>query len=118
MPDTRSMRITMEELKANGFSGVRLVLNRGYVPDEVMEMLVKRNCSFVMMARTGDSQIAKAIRETDYEEMASRQCWIDRHRVFGKTMDYSVTVNGGKRDVPSLRMCLFFDPGQQGEARK
>lgn len=31
---------------------------------------------------------------------------------------YSVTVNGGKRDVSSLRMCLFFDPEQQGEVRK
>ena len=120
MPDTRAMRVTMEELKANGYSNVSLVLDRGYVSDEVMEMLVKRNCSFVMMARTGDSQIAKAIRETDYEEMTSRQCWIDRHRVFGKTMDYkySVTVNCGKRDVSSLRMCLFFDPEQQGEVRK
>ena len=120
MPDTRSLRVTMEELKANGFDRVRLVLDRGYVSEEVMGMLVKRRCSFVMMAKTSDAQIAKAIGETDYEEMTGRLHWIDKHRVFGKVLDYpfSVTVSGRKRHVASMHLCLFFDPEQQGEARK
>ena len=120
MPDTRSMKVTITELKANGFDKVNLVLDRGYVSEEVITMLVKNKHPFVMMAKTGDAQIAKAIRETDYEEMADHSHWIDKHSVFGKVLDYkfSVTVKGEVREVDTMKICLFFDPEHQGENRK
>lgn len=81
---------------------------------------VKGKHPFVMMAKTGDVQIARAIRETDYEEMTSHRHWIDRHGVFGKVLDYKfkVTVKGESRDIDTMRACLFFDPEHQGETRK
>lgn len=35
MPDTRSMRVTLDEFMANGFGNVNLVRDRGYVSEEV-----------------------------------------------------------------------------------
>lgn len=120
MPDTRSMRVTLDEFRANGFGNVNLVLDRGYVSEEVVSMLAKGRHPFVMMAKTGDAQIARAIRETNYEEMTSHRHWIDRHGVFGKVLDYKfkVAAKGGSRDVDTMRACLFFDPERQGETRK
>ena len=120
MPDTRSMRVTLDEFKANGFGNVNLVLDRGYVSEEVVSMLVKGKHPFAMMAKTADAQIARAMRETDYEEMTGHQHWIDRHGVFGKVLDYKfqVTVKGEERNVDTMRICLFFDPEHQGENRK
>lgn len=120
MPDTRSMRVTLDEFKTNGFGNVNLVLDRGYVSEEVVTMLVKGKHPFVMMAKTGDAQIAKAIRETNYEEMVDHQHWIDKHGIFGKVLDYKfkVTVKGEERNVDTMKICLFFDPEHQGENRK
>lgn len=120
IPDTRSMRVTVQELRDNGFENVNLVLDRGYVSEDVIAMLVKRKHPFVMMAKTGDAQIAKAIRETDYEEMTHYSHWIDAHGVFGKVLDYKfkVRVKEEEREVDTMKMCLFFDPEHQGENRK
>ncbi len=120
MPDTRSMRVTLDEFKINDFGKVKLVLDRGYVSEEVLSMLVKAKHPFVMMARTSDAQIARAIRETSYEEMTDHSHWINEHGVFGKTLDYKfkVTVRGEERDVNTMKACLFFDPEHQGENHK
>jgi len=120
MPDTRSMRVTLQELKNNGFANVNLVLDWGYVSEEVVSMLVKHRHQFVIMAKTSDAQIAKAIRETDYEEMTSHSNWIDAHQLYGKVLDYkfNVTVKGEKREAETMQLCLFFDPELQGETRK
>ena len=120
MPDTRSMRVTLRELDDNGFANINLVLDRGYVSEEVIAMLVKGRHPFVMMAKTGDSQIAKAIREADYDEMTHHSNWIDSHGVFGKVLDYrfKVCVKGEERETDTMKMCLFFDPELQGESRK
>lgn len=120
IPDTRTMRVTLKELKHNGFDNVNLVLDRGYVSEEVISMLVKERHPFVMMARTGDGQIAKAIRDAEYEEMTHYSHWVDAHGVFGKSLDYKfkVKIRGEAREVDSLKICLFFDPELQGENRK
>ena len=97
-----------------------LVLDWGYVSDEVFAHLVRQHHKFVMMAKTSDKQISKAIREMDVNEMTTYQNWIDKHQVYGKVFnyDFKVEVKGKMVPVKTMKFCLFFDPELQGERRK
>lgn len=120
IPDTRTMRVTLQELQACGFSNLCFVFDRGYVSEEVLEMLVKNHCRFVMMAKVADSQIRRAIKSLKQDEMASHCNWIDKHGTYGKVFDYKfdVTVKGERTPVDTMKFCLFFDPEWQGEKKK
>jgi len=120
IPDTRTIRVTLQELQACGFSNLCFVFDRGYVSEEVLEMLVKNRCKFVMMAKAADSQIRRAIKSLKQDEMASHCNWIDKHGIYGKVFDYKfdVTVKGEKTPVGTMKFCLFFDPEWQGEKKK
>lgn len=120
IPDTRTMRVTLQELQACGFSNLCFVFDRGYVSEEVLEMLVKNHCKFVMMAKVADSQIRRAIKSLKQDEMASHCNWIDKHGTYGKVFDYKfdVTVKGERTPVDTMKFCLFFDPEWQGEKKK
>lgn len=120
IPDTRTMRVTLQELQACGFSNLCFVFDRGYVSEEVLEMLAKNHCKFVMMAKVADSQIRRAIKSLKQDEMASHCNWIDKHGTYGKVFDYKfdVTVKGERTPVDTMKFCLFFDPEWQGEKKK
>lgn len=120
IPDTRTMRVTLKELEDGGFGKVNLILDRGYVSEEVITMFVRKKHPFVMMARTCDRQIAKAIAETDSKEMTRYTNWIDSQGLYGKVLNYcfELDVKGEKRKVNTVKLCLFFDPELQGERRK
>lgn len=120
IPDTRTMRVTLQELQACGFSNLCFVFDRGYVSEEVLEMLVKNHCKFVMMVKVADSQIRRAIKSLKQDEMASHCNWIDKHGTYGKVFDYKfdVTVKGERTPVDTMKFCLFFDPEWQGEKKK
>ena len=120
IPDTRTMRITLQELKNSEFANMSLVLDRGYVSDEVFAHLIRQHHKFVMMAKTFDKQISQAIREMDVNEMTTYQNWIDKHQVYGKVFnyDFKVEVKGKMVPVKTMKFCLFFDPELQGERRK
>lgn len=120
IPDTRTMRVTLQELQACGFSNLCFVFDRGCVSEEVLEMLVKNHCKFVMMAKVADSQIRRAIKSLKQDEMASHCNWIDKHGTYGKVFDYKfdVTVKGERTPVDTMKFCLFFDPEWQGEKKK
>lgn len=120
IPDTRTMRVTLREMENCGFANMGLVLDRGYVSQEVMEMLVKAHCKFVMMAKLSDVQIKNAIKRLKNGEMTCHANWIGKHLIYGKHVDYKfdVTVKGEKKAVDTMKLCLFFDPEWQGEKRK
>ena len=120
IPDTRTVRTTLKELKKDGFDHLCLVFDRGYVSDEVLEMLVKARCRFVMMGRKSDRQVQKAIGSLRNGEMTAHENWLDRHAVYGKSFDYefAVHVKDRKDPVNSMRLCLFFDPEWQGGKNK
>lgn len=120
IPDIRTLRVTLPEMENNGFAGMGLVFDRGYVSDEVFARLVKGRQKFVMMAKTSDKQISKAIREMGVDGMTTHQNWIGKHQVYGKVFgyDFEVVVKGRRVPVNTMKFCLFFDPELQGERRK
>jgi len=120
IPDTRTLRTTLKELELAGFNGAQLVLDRGYLSAEAIELLVKKRISFIMMAKTSSKDIRDTILSLDADELCLPDNWITEHGVYGIESSYpfSVTVKGKKRDVIPLRLCIFFDPEQQGADRK
>jgi len=56
----------------------------------------------------------------DINELCLPKNWIPEHGRYGieATFPFSITVKGEKRDVAPLRLCIFFDPEQQGADRK
>ncbi|NLA81080.1 MAG: transposase, partial [Chloroflexi bacterium] len=120
LPDTRTMRVTLQELKNNDFTNLRLVFDRGYISQEVYTKLIKHRHKFIMMFKNSDPQINQAIQNLDAEEMMKRQNWIDKHQVYGKFFDYDfkIETKGAMTPVKSMRFCLFFDPELQVERRK
>ncbi len=120
IPDTRTLRTTLKELDLAGFKGAQLVLDRGYLSAESMELLVKRRISFIMMAKTNSKDIRTTILSLDADRLCLPENWIPEHGVYGIESSYpfSVTVKGQKRKVSPLRSCIFFDPEEQGAYRK
>jgi transposase len=120
IPDTRTLRTTLKELELAGFNGAQLVLDRGHLSAEAIEMLVKKRISFIMMAKASSKDIRDTILSLDADELCLPGNWIAEHGVYGIEASYrfSVTVKGKKREVAPLRLCIFFDPEQQGADRK
>jgi transposase len=120
IPDTRTLRTTIKELELAGFPKAQLVLDRGYISAEGVELLVKKQVSFIMMAKTSNKQIRKTLLSLDINELCLPKNWIPEHGRYGieATFPFSITVKGEKRDVAPLRLCIFFDPEQQGADRK
>lgn len=120
MPDTRTLRTTLKELEFAGFKDAQLILDRGYLSQEGMELLVKQRISFLLMSKTSARDVKNAICALDADGITLPAHWIPEHGVYGieSTVPFSVTVKGKRREVAPLRLYIFFDPEQQGADRK
>lgn len=120
IPDTRTLRTTIKELELAGFPDAQLVLDRGYLSAEGVELLVKKKVSFIMMAKTSSKQIREILLSLDTGALCLPKNWIPEHEKYGIECEFpfSITVKGEKREVAPLRLCIFFDPERQGADRK
>lgn len=118
IPDTRTMRVTLELLKRLGFEKLKLVFDRGFVSDEVLEYLIKNNHKFIMMVKTGTKQIANKIKELGFSGLNNPDNWLNDSNLFGHDYPFSfnITVKGKKRAVKNLRMGIFHSPARYSNA--
>lgn len=120
IPDARTLETTFKELNLKGFNTIQFLLDRGYITFEVLELLVKKKISFIMMAKTADKKIKSTIEAIDVDEFCVTKNYIGKHQLYGMDFDYpfEVHVKNELRKTTPLRLCLFFDPELQGIKKK
>ncbi len=120
MPDARTLKTTLKELEFAGFKNAQLILDRGYLSKEAIELLVKKRVSFLLMSKTSAHDVKEVIFSLNPDEITQPAHWIPDHGVYGveSTYPFTVTVNGEQREAAPFRLCIFFDPEQQGADRK
>jgi hypothetical protein len=120
IPDARTLETTFKELNLKGFNTIQFLLDRGYITFEVLELLVKKKTSFIMMAKTADKKIKSTIEAIDVDEFCVTKNYIGKHQLYGMDFEYpfEVHVKNELRETTPLRLCLFFDPELQGVKKK
>ncbi|MCH3918099.1 MAG: transposase [Spirochaetia bacterium] len=124
IPDSRTLRLLLEELKSAGFSDYGLILDRAYLSKENLDLLVPEGIRAIFMAKTGDAKITKCIGEALSESgsITARGVFLRDHDCYAKDYEYPYCYreNEGKGHGTSVpqRLCLFFDPEARGAEDK
>jgi hypothetical protein len=124
IPDSRTLRLLLKELKSAGFSDYGLILDRAYLSKENLDLLVPEGIRAIFMAKTGDAKITKCIGEALSESgsITARGVFLRDHDCYAKDYEhpYCYRENEGKGHGTSVpqRLCLFFDPEARGAEDK
>jgi len=98
-------------LAGMGFSKLSLIMDRGYLSHDALELLVKEKHTFILAAKTNRSSVDRAIGALEMERFVSTAHWIDSEGLYGTVLElpFQVTVKHEKRDVVPLQLYLFFN---------
>lgn len=124
IPDSRTLRLLVEELKSAGFGGYGLILDRAYLNKENLDLLVPEGIRAVFMAKTKDARILECIEDALSEEgsIMATGSFLREHDCYAKdyTYSYSYKESEGKGKGTSVpqRLCLYFDPETRGAEDK
>jgi len=118
MPDSRSIETILKDLEHAGFKDLILITDRGYESMRNLEKYILRGQSMVMCAKTGQKDVAKAIKglkefSARPEEMAVDSEAMVYHMQFD--IDYEVESTGQATKMSDrLKLNLYFDPVRRG----
>jgi hypothetical protein len=118
MPDSRSIETILKDLEHAGFKDLILITDRGYESMRNLEKYILRGQSMVMCAKTGQKDVAKAIKglkefSARPEEMAVDSEAMVYHVQFD--IDYEVESTGqSAKKSDRLKLNLYFDPIRRG----
>lgn len=124
IPDSRTLRLLIEELKAEDFNDFGLILDRAYLTKENLTLFVANGYSGIFMAKTSDSKIKAEIvkAETKEESMQRTGVFLPEFGCYAKECVYpfSYVKEGekGRGEKADQRLCLFFDPEVRGAEEK
>jgi len=118
MPDSRSLDTILADLEHAGFKNLVLVTDRGYDTLRNLEKYILRGQSMVMCAKTGQRDVAKAIRQLGEFGARPEGMVVDpdaKIYYIQYDLDYEVesigqTVKASNR----LKLNLYFDPIRRG----
>jgi len=118
MPDSRSIETILKDLEHAGFKDLILITDRGYESMRNLEKYILRGQSMVMCAKTGQKDVAKAIKGLKEfyarpEEMAVDSEAMVYHMQL--EIDYEVESTGQSAKMSDrLKLNLYFDPVRRG----
>ena len=118
MPDSRSLETILTDLEHAGFKDLILITDRGYESLRNLEKYILRGQSMVMCAKTGQKDVAKAIKGLGEfsdrpDEMAVNSDAMVYHKQFD--IDYAVESTGqSAKRSDRLKLNLYFDPVRRG----
>ena len=118
MPDSRSIETILKDLEHAGFKDLILITDRGYESMRNLEKYILRGQSMVMCVKTGQKDVAKAIKELGAfsdrpEEMVIDSEAMVYHKQFD--IDYEVESMGQATKMSDrLKLNLYFDPVRRG----
>lgn len=120
IPDSRTMRLLIDELKSVGFSNAGFILDRDYLTKENLDLLVPDSLKAIFMAKTTLTAVRTAIREASSVEgnILKTGTYLEGHDCYGKDYvypySYKETEGKGRGVELPQRLCLYFDPERQG----
>ena len=112
IPDSRTLRLLIEELQAEDFSNFGLILDRAYLTKENMTLFVGNGYKGIFMAKTSDSNIKKGDRKSRdkrrqhkaYRSLSSRV----RLLCQGMRLSFLYTKEGKKgRGESAVSACVY-----------
>lgn len=114
MPDSRSLDTILADLEHAGFNGLVLVTDRGYDTLRNLEKHILRGQQMVMCAKTGQRDVAKAIRGLGEFGTRPDEMTIDADAKLYHIqydIDYMVESTGKSAKASDrLKLNLYFDP--------
>ena len=124
IPDSRTLRILIEELKSAGFGNCGFIFDRAYLNKENLDLVVPEGIKAIFMAKTGDGAVAECIASalSPGDDITATGCFLREHDCYAKDYEYPYAFkeSEGKGKGTSLpqRLCLFFDPEAKGVEEK
>lgn len=124
IPDSRTLRLLIEELKAEDFNNFGLILDRAYLTNENLTLFVVNGYSGIFMAKASDSNIREEIKKAQTREgsMQRTGIFLPEFDCYAKECVYpfSYVKEGekGRGEKADQRLCLFFDPELRGAEEK
>jgi hypothetical protein len=124
MPDSRTLRILLEELKSAGFGGCGLILDRAYLSRENLDLLVPEGIKAIFMAKTGDAAVSACIDDalSPGGDITVTGSFLKDHDCYARDYEYGYTYWEGEKKGKGLslpqRLCLYFDPEARGAEEK
>jgi transposase len=118
MPDSRSLDTILTDLEHAGFKDLVLITDRGYESLRNLEKHILRGQSMVMCAKTGQKNVAAAIRGLGKFGARPEEMSVDPDaKVYHKQydIDYEVKSTGQSTKVSDrLKLNLYFDSVRRG----
>lgn len=124
IPDSRTLRLLIEELKAEDFNNFGLILDRAYLTKENMTLFVGNGYKGIFMAKTSDSSIKKEIEKAESKEGSIKRTgvFLPEFDCYAKECVYPFSYikegEKGRGEESNQRLCLFFDPEVRGAEEK
>ncbi len=124
IPDSRTLRLLIEELKADDFNDFGLILDRAYFTKENVSLFIANGYSGIFMAKTSDTNIKAEIEKAETKEgsMMRTGSYLPEFDCYAKECVYpfSYVKEGekGRGEKADQRLCLFFDPELRGAQQK
>jgi hypothetical protein len=119
IPDSRSLDVILIDLEHAGFKELILVTDRGYDTMRNLEKYILRGQPMVMCAKTGQRDVAKAIRELG--EFGARPDGMEVDpdaKIYHIQYEIHYTVQSIGQSVKAserLKLNLYFDPVRRSE---
>jgi len=114
MPDSRGLETVLTDLEHAGFKGLVLVTDRGYDTLRNLEKYILRGQPMIMCAKTGQRDVAKAIRDLGEFGARPEGMAIDPYAkiyYIQYDVDYMVESKGQSLKMADrLKVNLYFDP--------
>jgi len=114
MPDSRSLDVILTDLEHAGFKELVLVTDRGYDTLRNLEKYILRGQPMVMCAKTGQRDVAKAIRGLGEFGTRPDGMAIDADaKIYHIQYEIAYTVESTGKSVKAsdrLKLNLYFDP--------
>ena len=118
MPDSRSIETILKDLEHAGFKDLVLITDRGYESMRNLEKYIVRGQSMVMCVKTGQKDVAKAIKGLGEFSARPEGMVVDSEAmVYHKQFEIGYEVEGtGQATKMSdwLKLNLYFDPVRRG----
>ncbi len=124
IPDSRTLRLLIEELKAEAFNNFGLILDRAYLTKENLTLFVGNGYKGIFMAKTSDAAIKKEIEKAETKEgsMQRTGVFLRDFGCYAKECVYPFSYlkegEKGRGEEANQRLCLFFDPEVKGAEEK
>lgn len=118
MPDSKTLRTILKDLRDAGYKAMILVTDRGYEGVRNLEMCILCHQKLITAAKVRQKKILERIRDIgDFGSKPPGMEWIAEEEVFARQYELAISLKGrGGRIVKAdkARLNLYFDPVARG----